>query len=264
VSAFQKAKLYLQASCALRDLNIRGFPLLPKRLFNFPVHNRAAYNEFITWIQRLHLRSACWVADVGANHGDFAEAATSCFPESKVLLVEPLSNLHAELQRRCDRHRGKWLLEKCALGAEDAVLPLHIVTGEDTIGSLAGFSRKYQQVNPHGKIEQIPCNVRPLDAVLAQRQIQTVDLLKIDVEGFEFEVLKGATNALDFTRAIIVEVSLVRRTGETVDPLEAMLDLLKRRKFHVVDIIPSVFDISRSGKAVEFNILGRRPDPGDA
>jgi len=104
VNAFEKARVYFRASAALGNLNFKGLPFLPKRLFNGTPHNRAAYNEFIVWINHLHLGSVRWAVDVGANHGDFAEAAAAYFPEANILLVEPLPLLHDELQRRCARH----------------------------------------------------------------------------------------------------------------------------------------------------------------
>jgi FkbM family methyltransferase len=260
VNASEKTQLYLRARSALGGLNLRGLPLLPKALFDSPLHNRGAYNEFVTWIHLFYLESARWVVDVGANHGDFAEAAAAHFPDANILLVEPLPHVHDELERRCIRHGGKWLLEKSALGAEDAVLPLHVAAGQDAIGSLVGFSPEYQQANPQTEIDQLPCKVRRLDAVMAEQNFPFIDLLKVDVEGFEFEVFKGATYMLERTRALIVEVSLVRRPADTRDPLVEMLDLLSTCEFHVVNVIPSFFDRSCPWKAVEFNILARRPD----
>ena len=260
MNAFEKAQVYFRASAALGNLNLNGFPFLPKRLFNVPLYNRAAYNEFVTWIYLLRLNSARWIVDVGANHGDFAEAAAAYFPEANILLVEPLPQLHDELQRRCARHSGKWLLEKFAVGAEEAVLPLHVAADQDAIGSLAGFSSEYQRLNPQSEITQISCKVRPLDAVAAERGISCIDLLKIDVEGFEFEVVKGAVRALEFTRALIVEVSLVRRPTDVTNPLVAMLDLVIRYGFEVVNVLPSLFDLSSPWKPVEFNILARKSE----
>ena len=260
MSAFEKAEVYFRASAALRNLNLKGMPFLPKRVFNVPLHNRGAYNEFVVWINHLHLGSVRWAVDVGANHGDFAEATAACFPESKVLLVEPLPQLHDELQRRYARHSGKWLLEKFALGAEEDVLPLHVTADQDSIGSLAGFSPEYQRLNPQSEITQISCKVRQLDAVAAEREISCIDLLKIDVEGFEFEVVKGAVRALEFTRALIVEVSLVRRPRDVTNPLVAMLDLVTRYGFQVVNVLPSLFDRSCPWKPVEFNILARKSE----
>ena len=260
MNALQRAEAYLRASWALKSLNVRGCPLLPKSLFGPPLYNRGAYNEFLTWIHSLHLDPADWVVDVGANHGDFAGAASAYFPKANVLLVEPLSQLHDELQQRCDRHHGKWVLEKCALGFEDAVLPLHVASGQDAVGSLAGFGPEYQQVNPQSTIKEVLCKVRPLDAIIAERNITRVDLLKIDVEGFEFEVLKGAARTLERTRALIIETSLVRRSSSAGNPLGAMLDLLASRGFWVIDVVPSFFDSSCPWKPVEFNVLARRSD----
>lgn len=260
MNAFEKTRQYLCASWALGNPNLKGLPFLPKQLFNLPIHDRGSYNEFISWICSLRLTSVRWVVDVGANHGDFAEAAAACFPKTNVLLVEPLEYLHRELERRCARHNGKWLLEKSALGPEDAVLPLYVAPGQDAIGSLIGFSSEYQTVNPQSRIDEVPCKVRPLDGVSAGHKISRIDLLKIDVEGFEFEVLKGATGVLANARAIIVEVSFIRRAADVGDPLVAMLDLLASNKFHLVNIIPSVFDPSCPWRPVEFNILARRQD----
>jgi FkbM family methyltransferase len=260
VSAFEKAQVYFRASAALGNLNLKGLPFLPKRLFNVPLYNRGAYNEFVTWIYLLRLNSARWIVDVGANHGDFAEAAGAYFPEANILLVEPLPQLHDELQRRCALHDGKWLLEKSAVGAEEDVLPLHVAADQDAIGSLAGFSPEYQRLNPQSEITQISCKVRQLDAVAAERKISCIDLLKIDVEGFEFEVVKGAVRALESTRALIVEVSLVRRPTDVTNPLVAMLDLVTTHGFQVVNVLPSFFDPSCPWKPVEFNILARKSE----
>jgi FkbM family methyltransferase len=264
VNTLEKTRLYVRAGWALGKPNLKGLPFVPKQLLNLPIHNRGSYNEFIIWICSLCLSSVRWVVDVGANHGDFAEAAAACFPSANVLLVEPLPHLHDELGRRCARRNGKWLLEKSALGSEDKMLPLYFAPGQDAIGSLIGFSSEYQHVNPQSKIDQIPCNVRRLDAVAAGHKVSRIDLLKIDVEGFEFEVLKGATDVLPNTRAIIIEVSLVRRPTDIRDPLVAMLDLLATNEFHVIDVIPSVWDPSRTWKPIEFNILARRQDGADA
>ena len=260
MNAFEKAQIYFRASAALRNVNLKGLPFLPRTLFTVPLYNRAAYNEFVTWIYLLRLNSARLIVDVGANHGDFAEAAAAYFPETNILLVEPLPQLHDELQRRCALHGGKWLLEKSALGAEEDVLPLHVAADQDAIGSLAGFSPQYQRLNPQSEITQISCKVRQLDAIAAERGISCIDLLKIDVEGFEFEVVKGAVRALEFTRALIVEVSLVRRPTDVTNPLVAMLDLVIRYGFEVVNVLPSLFDLSCPWKPVEFNILARKSE----
>lgn len=249
---------YLLACRALHDLNLRGCPFLPKVFARFPVHNRSEYNTFITWINILQMGPARWIVDVGANRGDFSQAASTCFPSARCLLVEPLPRLHEALEKRCNNSRGRWLLEKCALGATDCVMPLY-VSQDDAIGSLAGFSGEYVAVNTSATpSERLDCRVRTLDEVAAQYAIAAIDLLKIDVEGFEFELLKGAGEALAKTKAIIVEVSLVRNPSRHSDRLLQMLNHLAGAGFDIVRVIPSLFDRREPWKPAEFNILARR------
>jgi predicted DCC family thiol-disulfide oxidoreductase YuxK len=137
-------------------------------------------------------------------------------------------------------------------------MPLYVAQ-DDAIGSLAGFSEEYAAVNAGAKpSHQIECRVRTLDEVAAQHGIAAIDLLKIDVEGYEFEVLAGAGEALAKTKAVVVEVSLVRNPSRHSSALLKMLNLLTDAGFDIVRVIPSLFDRRESWKPVEFNILARR------
>lgn len=254
----KKIGSYILACRALRRLNLKGCPLLPKALSRRPLHNRSEFNTFITWMKILRLDPAGWIVDAGANHGDFSQAASACFPSARCLLVEPLPQLHGELERRCKSYRGHWLLEKCALGATNCVMPLYVAQ-DDAIGSLAGFSEEYVAVNAGAKpSDPLECRVRTLDEVAAQHGIAAIDLLKIDVEGFEFEVLAGAGEALAKTKAVVVEVSLVRTPSCHGSALLRMLNLLTEAGFDIVRVIPSLFDRREPWRPVEFNILARR------
>jgi FkbM family methyltransferase len=249
---------YILACCAMRRLNLKGCPFLPKAFTRLPLYNRSRFNVFITWIKILQIDQAGWIVDVGANHGDFSHAASACFPSARCLLIEPLPRLHGELEKRCQSSREHWFLEKCALGATNCVMPLYVAQ-DDAIGSLAGFSEEYVAVNAGAKpSNQLECKVRTLDEVAAQHGIAAIDLLKIDVEGFEFEVLAGAREALAKTKALVVEVSLVRNPSRHASSLLRMLNLLADAGFDVVRVIPSLFDHRAPWKPVEFNILARR------
>src|SRR5262249_20650646 len=115
----RKLSLYLRAAFEIRSINWRGLPILPKTLLPDPPHNRASYNEFLWWIrQSIQLREANIVFDIGANHGDFAKAASACFPNAEVFLFEPLPNLQSHLQSQASRC-GRWHIEPIALGASN-------------------------------------------------------------------------------------------------------------------------------------------------
>jgi FkbM family methyltransferase len=197
--------------------------------------------------------------DVGANHGDFARAANTWFPAAQVLLVEPLPKMQRCLEKAIQDGRRNWRLLPCALGAEPGRLPLFVDENHDDIGSLAGFSEEYSRTNPEARAsKEIICDVKTLDAAAAEAGIDHIDLLKVDVEGFEFEVLQGAERVLGKTTAVIIEVSLVRKAGDA-NALVAMLDRLAKQGFDIVAVIPSLFDPQQPWRPREFNVLARRP-----
>ena len=132
---------------------------------------------------------------------------------------------------------------------------------DDNIGSLAGFSQEYLRTNPQAHLsKEVLCDVRTLDDVTVEMGLSHIDLLKVDVEGFEFEVMKGAGQTLEETTAVIVEVSLVRRPKASAALVE-MLDLLTKHGFQIVNVIPSLHDPHEQWRPREFNILARRGQP---
>jgi FkbM family methyltransferase len=225
-------------------------------------HNRTSYNEFILWIKSLGLPSASWIVDVGANHGDFAQAASTVFPDASILLIEPVPILQSEIERRSSGRALRWFLEPCAAGAHAGTAELVIDPTDDAIGSLAGFSEEYLRANPSVAAGgSVTCIVKPLDKILTDRQIKSVDLVKIDVEGFEFEVLNGFQQFLPLVRSIIIEVSLLRLSkAGAIHPVVAMSSCLTENGFEIVAVIPSLYAARESWRPVEFNILARRLD----
>ena len=251
---------FFGAALARKALNLRGLPLIPKALWASAPSYRTGFNQFVMWIDRLQLTGVHQVVDVGACHGDFSQAATSMFPNAQVLLVEPSVLMQTELARRSAEHNGRWRLAKCALGRKRGAGSLYIDPKHADIASLVGFSDEYLRANSAANPQEcLECEVRTLDDLCEEHAITVIDLLKIDVEGFEFEVLEGGVNILSNTRAIVVELSLIRQSGSE-DALERMLKYLRLAGFHFVDLIASYFDPDKDWRPVEFNLLARRID----
>lgn len=103
------------------------------------------------------------------------------------------------------------------------------------------------------------CEVKPLDQFSTERNIKNVDLVKIDVEGFEFEVLEGFQKHMASIRAIIVEVSLVRSVKAGSDLFALMSNRLTASGFEIAAVMPSVYAGDGTPRPVEFNILARHP-----
>lgn len=255
----QKLAAYGRAVVALKKINIRGCPTIPKALIFPAPHNREHYNEFIVWLKKLCPGEVHLILDVGANHGDFAEAAGTLFPHAEIWLFEPLPFLSEELRKKAARYSKPWVVHPCALGEKSSIADLWIDPIRDDIGSLVGFGGSHQENACSPALpEKISCEVRPLDSFVAKISREKIDLLKIDVEGFEFEVLQGGQQVLARTQAVLVEVSLMRGDTLAPDRLGRMLDLLARAGMMTLAVIPSWYSAKHPWLPVEFNILAKR------
>lgn len=131
------------------------------------------------------------VVDIGANFGYFSVLAASLIGprgSGQVIAFEPNPALCQLLRRNSDIN---WsiapvTLHEIALGEREDALILHVPTERGANGSLSA-PRDVDCV-------QIPVNVKPLDAVLPPDL--AVDVMKIDVEGHEATVLRGAREVL--------------------------------------------------------------------
>jgi FkbM family methyltransferase len=139
------------------------------------------------------LRPEMTVLDIGAHHGFYSLlAARKVGPTGRVVAFEP----SPRERQRLDRHL--WLnrcanvqVESFALGSSDAEADLFQVVGADT----GCNSLRPPNVEEPTKVVRVP--VTTLDSYLNIRKIEHVEFIKMDVEGAEWEVLKGAIGLLE-------------------------------------------------------------------
>ena len=122
--------------------------------------------------------------DVGANLGYYtALAARAVGPNGRVLAVEPDPDSFGYLEQTIAAN-AVGNVEAFPVAASDApaILPLYISTDN------RGDNRLYSS---DGERPQVEVKARPLDALLRDNKIDTVDLIKIDVQGYEPKVIAG-------------------------------------------------------------------------
>jgi FkbM family methyltransferase len=137
--------------------------------------------------------------DVGANIGNWTlEAARFVGPQGRVLAIEPVPHMAEALRKTARANRlGHVAVAEVAL-AETAGTRSFSVERGNTGGSRLGTMS--------GDVQGITVRTAPLDAVVEEQGLQRLDVLKIDVEGFEAEVLAGAAQSLArFRPAIYME-----------------------------------------------------------
>ena len=154
------------------------------------------------------------VVDVGANMGQFTTAVKAFWPEATILAFEPDPDVHAVLADNA-RRLGGVTTRAVALGTETARLPLH----RHHLSAMSTLRPGLVETYAAGHTVEVLV-VRLDDAT---EHLTTVDLLKVDVEGFEVEVLRGAPRLLQRTRFLLVEVSLGRADASTEPEVVAVV-----------------------------------------
>jgi FkbM family methyltransferase len=180
--------------------------------------------------------------DVGANAGQFARLLRNeyCY-EGKVISFEPLTEAYAKL---ADASAGdhNWSCVNMALGDTETTSAIN-VSENSWSSSILEVAPRSVEVEPSisyvGRQEVI---VRRLDNVFQEMALESRSIfLKMDVQGYEMQVLLGSLKILDRVKLIQIETSLVPvYKGEPlVGDMIKMLDLLG---FRIVAVEPGWHD----------------------
>jgi len=142
------------------------------------------------------------IVDVGAHRGDWTAIALDCFPRAGVLMIEPQPELRSSLQEFC-AERGNVRCVETAAGARRE--ERYQTIWPDLQGS-SFLPHPDPRRIASGEQRLVP--VRTLDELLVEDGRGIPEIVKLDVQGFELEVLKGAPSILGRTELMILETSL--------------------------------------------------------
>lgn len=152
------------------------------------------------------LAKVALAVDVGANEGQTAELMARAFPSARIFSYEPVPDTFSVLQRRCGAS-PRITCTQAALGANSG-------TAAMIDGPTSGQNTLLVEAKPGKPTTVVPVTTLSLEA--AEHGWDHIDLLKIDTEGFELEVLKGAQPLLKAAAVqfVLAECDFVRRPAE--------------------------------------------------
>lgn len=174
------------------------------------------------------------VIDVGANKGQFAAFARHRWPAARLLCFEPLPDPRTKLETVV---RGRAEVHPIALGNAEGEANMHLASREDSSSLLPlGDAQKQYFSMDEERVVSVP--VRRLDTVVHLDDLKLPALLKIDVQGFEFETLQGAAGLLRSIDAVYVECSFVelyvgQKLAADVTDFLREFDLVETGRFNV-------------------------------
>ncbi len=194
------------------------------------------------------------IVDIGANRGQFTLACRALLPSAKVISFEPLPNagviFHQFFQ---DDPNVK--LHRAAVGPKLSQELMHISARDDSSSLLPMGSEQVNTFPGTEEVGTIHVDVAPLEHFLKSSDIASPALLKIDVQGYEFEVLMGCESLLPVFDHVYCECSFVELyTGQKL--VDSIIDWLYQRGFRLAGVYNMSHD--KLGKAIQADFLFER------
>jgi FkbM family methyltransferase len=140
------------------------------------------------------------IIDVGSNKGQFSLLSRIYYPFCKIYSFEPQID-YLNIQKSIIKK--DIVFYNFCLGDKNYSKKLNITEKEDSSSLLTPkiFKNGIYKVK-----ERIKVNIKTLDNVLINKKINN-SLMKIDVQGFEYEVLLGSVKSLKKIKYLILEIS---------------------------------------------------------
>jgi len=175
------------------------------------------------------------IFDVGAYTGESAIKYKKYFPNSMIYSFEPFESSFNVLSK----------LKLCNFNAFNLGLSDENVTQKFNINKVSAtnslLSLSDKAVDTWGgnqglsEVESVDCHFIKLDKFCAEKSIDYIDFMKLDVQGAEFKVLQGSTSALSEGRIGVIQIEII--LGDTYSgqkPLHYYIELLESFGYKII------------------------------
>ena len=212
--------------------------------------------------------TVCWnilkrdidlVLDVGANVGQYAGFLFGAGYKGKIVSFEPLSQEHGQLLRKSAAN-SRWIVaERCAIGDTEGEIEMH-VSSNSLSSSPLPMTDQLMQASPESvTIGKETVKLHRLSAIAAPYlENAKAPFLKIDVQGYEDRVLKGALEILPRMQGIEIELSFAPLYKDQMLFAE-MISMIESMGFYLHDLKPFFED--KSGRVLQAEALFFKTNP---
>lgn len=169
------------------------------------------------------------VIDVGGNLGQFTVASNKLFNEPVIYTFEPIPNCAEKIKKYSGILKNITVFP-IAIGEERGTVSLR-VNSQIQASSILPLAKGHKKSFPNAsEVELIEVEVKKLDEALDQLSFKPPVLLKVDTQGYEDKVVRGATETLKKVDYVLLEVSFKEMfEGESL--FSDILKLMEDRKF---------------------------------
>jgi len=208
------------------------------------------WNRFFDWLSKTKFEPAT-IVDIGVATD--TEELYYWYPNSQYIFVEPLKEFESSLQNLITRYNGNYILAAAGSYNGHIEMQVSVDLGGSSIfeHSLVDNEKVKEVLNSPPMIKRtVP--VYTLDSIWEGFEGKGPALLKIDVQGGELEVLKGATNCIQNFEIIILEVGLVE-TYKNQPVIKDYINFMDEHGFAIIDFINAGY--ANNGILVETDVV---------
>lgn len=136
------------------------------------------------------------MVDAGANRGDMTARFATTYPQARIIAVEPNPEVFARLRQRfADNDRVRCMNVALADSNQRTEFHVNMLDGTSSIFPRLATGRRYY-TSEDCLVHNIEVPTLTLDRLAEQEAVQHVDLLKLDTQGAELLIFRGAPSLL--------------------------------------------------------------------
>lgn len=167
-------------------------------------------NPFFQLRKGLEKFSVDLVFDIGANTGQFATELRSIGYKGRIVSFEPLSDAHKKLNQEADRVSWWQVHPKIAIGDFDGEIEINVAGNSVSSSVLPMLEAHATAAVKSAYISTDKVAIARLDSIASNYLSGKENyFIKIDTQGFEWQVLDGAQETLANAQGVLCELSLV-------------------------------------------------------
>jgi len=174
------------------------------------------------------------VVDVGVGNG--TPELYKAFPDAELLLVDPLVECEPMLKAICAGRTARCRYVVAALGSHAEQREMHVVPA---LIEHSSFLPRTELATTDPRVVSRTVQIRTLDDLLTDLAPTPPFGLKLDTEGFELDVIRGAAKFLEQTEFVIAEVSLLKRFEQSYRFSDFIAEM-SRHGFEAFDVLTVV------------------------
>lgn len=193
------------------------------------------------------------VLDVGANTGQFAAMAFDVGFDGVLVSFEAQASVHNDLQRRAARRGKSWIVApRAALGSRRGKIDINI-SQNSVSSSILPMRSVHLEAAPQSRyVGKETVELMRLDELASPLVPHAKNMMiKVDTQGYEKEVLAGATGILERTTAIQLELSLVP-LYEGAPSFVELIAYVQHLGYELFSIVPGFRD-RQSGRLLQID-----------